>query len=399
MWETEGLAIRKNGEVFPLWISVSCLRDEAGNIRGSVGISRDISLLRQYKEMTGYMAELVEKASLGIISTDPQNRIVSINKAAEAMYGYRADEIIGRPIDIVYSDRNPDDLLRKIKEKADKLQPWSAELYRRRKDGREFISWLSTAYIYGPMGNLKAKVCIERDVTEQREMEKRLSEARNLASMGELAAGVAHEIRNPLGGILASAKMLLDQKGQVIGEEEISLMGIVEKEAKRLENIATDFLRFGRPQEPIFSVVDINRAVGDMIDSLKREKVIGDDVDVEMDLLPRPTSVCLDENQMKQVFLNLAINAEQAMGGKGKLTVRISLKDDMVDISLEDTGGGISSEDLKNVFRPFFSRKKGGTGLGLAIVSRIIAAHHGTVHCQSELGKGTKFTISLPVVK
>ena len=398
-WEAEGLAIRKSGEVFPLWISTSYLRDEAGNIRGSVGISRDMSLLQQYKQMTGYMAELVEKASLGIITTDPQNMIVSVNKAAEAMYGYRADEIIGKPINIVYSDRNPEELLQRIQEKADDLQPWSAELYRRRKDGSEFISWLSTAYIYDPMGNLKAKVCIERDVTEQREMEKRLAEARNLASIGELAAGVAHEIRNPLGGILASARMLLEQQGQVIGEDEISLMSIIEKEAKRLENIVTDFLRFGRPQEPIFYVVDINHTVGELINSLKREKIIGDGIDVVLELLSHPVEVRLDENQMKQVFLNLVINAQQAMGDKGKLTIRMGSRDGMVDISLEDTGSGISGEDLKNVFRPFFSRKKGGTGLGLAIVNRIVAAHNGSIYCQSELGKGAKFTISLPVVK
>jgi two-component system sensor histidine kinase AtoS len=349
--------------------------------------------------MSGYMAELVEKASLGIISTDPQNRIVSVNKAAEAMYGYRAEEIIGKPISIVFSDRNPKELLKEIKEKADRLQPWSAELYRRRKDGSEFISWLSAAYIYDNMGNLKARLCIERDVTRQRETEKRLAEARQLAGIGELAAGVAHEIRNPLGGILTSARMLLDQKGQVIGEEELSLMSIIEKEAKRLENIVTDFLRFGRPQEPIFSVVDVNHAVKEMVDSLKREKNIGGGIEVELHLLARPVRVRLDENQMKQVFLNLIINAEQAMGGKGKLTIKMESRDGMVDIALKDTGSGISKEDLKNVFRPFFSRKKGGTGLGLPIVNRVIAEHNGSIDCRSGLGKGTTFTISLPVVK
>ncbi|MEJ2745747.1 MAG: PAS domain S-box protein, partial [bacterium] len=389
----------KNGEVFPIWIATSYLRDGSGKIKGAVGISRDISILQQYRDMTGYMAELVEKASLGIISTDPWNRIVSINKAAEAMYGYRAEEIIGKPVDVLYSERNSDELLRKIKDKADRLQPWSAELYRRRKDGSEFISWLSTAYIYDPMGNLKAKMCIERDVTRQRETEQRLAEARNLASIGELAAGVAHEIRNPLGGILTSSRMLLDQRGQLIGDDEISLMSIIEREAKRLDDIVTDFLRFGRPQEPIFSVVDVNCAVEEMVNALKREKVIGDGIEVDLNLLSRPVPVRLDENQMKQVFLNLIINAEHAMGGKGRLTVDVGSRDDAVEISFEDTGSGISQEDLNHIFRPFFSRKKGGTGLGLAIVNRIVAAHNGSIYCRSELGKGTKFTISLPMVK
>ncbi|MDD5556220.1 MAG: PAS domain S-box protein [bacterium] len=398
-WEGEILDRRKDGTLFPIWLSVSYLFDASGRRKGGISIIRDITEQKHAEEKIRYMADLVERASLGIISTDPGNRIVSINKAGEEMYGYRAEELLGKPISMFYSDRNPADLLERIRQKADDLQPWSAELYRRRKDGTDFISWLSTGYLFDETGKLTAKVCIERDVTEQRETEKRLAEAQHLAGLGELAAGVAHEIRNPLGGILTSVKMLLEQQGQVIGTDEMSLLGIIEKEAARLEGIVTDFLRFGRPQEPICSPVDVNRLMREIIDSFTREKVVTDTIQITVDLSEEPLTALLDENQIRQVFLNLVINASQAMGGSGELRLRTEREGNSAAIVFRDSGCGIPAADLRNIFRPFFSRKKGGTGLGLAIVNRIINAHHGSISCQSEPGGGTTFVITFPLAK
>jgi len=322
---------------------------------------------------------------------------VSINKAGEEMYGYRADELIGRPISILYSGKNPIDLVKKIKDKADKLQSWSAELYRRRKDGSDFISWLSTAYLYDEMGKLKAKVCIEKDVTEQREIERKLVESAHLASLGELAAGVAHEIRNPLGGILTSAKMILEEEGLEIGEDEMSLLKIIEKESTRLEVIVTDFLRFGRPREPILSKMDMNQLMKELLSSLKKDRTLKDSVEVVTELTGDKAEVLIDENQIRQVFLNLILNALQAICNEGKLTLSLIAKEGTVEISVEDTGCGIPEEDLANIFKPFFSNKKGGTGLGLPIVKRIVDAHHGYIRCESKLNKGTRFIVTLPL--
>lgn len=396
-WEAEGLGRRRNGETFPLWLATSYLRDERGRIKGAVGISRDISLLKEYQEKTGYMAELVEKASMGIISTDPRNRIVSINRAGELMYGYSARELIGKDVSVLYSDRNPPGLLARIRGKSDALEPWSAELYRRRKDGSDFVSWLSTGYLYDERGRLKAKVCIERDVTEQRETEKRLADAEHLANIGELAAGIAHEIRNPLGGIHTSVKMLLEQEGQRIGGDEMSLLRIIEKESSRLQGIVTDFLRFGRPQEPILGTADLGAYLAEWADSIRRGRMAGDGTEVIFDLPGEPLPVLIDRDQMQQVFLNLAINAFHAMGGGGRLRIRARRAGAVAEVSVEDTGGGIRPADLPNIFKPFFSRKKGGTGLGLPIVRRIVLAHRGTIRCESAVGKGTRFTIELPL--
>jgi len=396
-WEAETLGKKKNGEIFPIWLATSYLRDEKGDIKRAVGISRDLTSFKEYEYKLRYMTELVEKASLGIISTDIDNRIISLNKTAEKMYGYRTEELIGRPIDIFFSERNPPDLLKKIKGKADSLKPWSAELYRKRKDGSEFISWLSTAFLFDETGNVKVKVCIERDVTEQREMGKRLAESEHLANLGELAAGVAHEVRNPLSGILTSARILLDEEGQIIGREERSLLQIIEQEATRLEGIVTDFLRFGKPQERIFSKVNIIEHLKDLIRALKLDKTIKEGIDVKLDFCDKPALVRVDENQMRQIFLNLILNSIQAMEGSGELIFRASVINGTVKISLEDTGPGISPENLKNIFKPFFSTKKKGTGLGLAIVKRIVDDNNGAIYCKSELSKGTIFTVAFPL--
>lgn len=398
-WEAEGLGRRKNGEIFPLWLATSYLRDERGEIKGAVGISRDISLLKEFQEKTGYLAELVEKAAMGIISTDSRNRIVSINHAGELMYGYTAEELIGRDISILHSDRNPPGRLFRIREKSDFLEPWSAELYRRRKDGSEFLSWLSTGYLYDGAGRLKAKVCIERDVTEQRATERRLADAEHLANIGELAAGVAHEIRNPLGGIHTSVKMLLEQEGQKIGADEMSLLRIIEKESSRLREIVTDFLRFGRPQEPILDNADLCRYMQEWVESIRRERLGGDGVEILLDLPGEPLHARIDRNQMQQVLLNLAINAIHAMDGSGRLRFQVRRAGAAAEIAVEDSGAGIPEDEVEQIFKPFFSRKKGGTGLGLPITRRIVLAHRGSIRCESRPGKGTRFTVSIPLAE
>ena len=397
-WEGEVLDRKKDGTHFPIWLATSYLFDSSGKRRGGISIIRDITEQKRIEEKLRYMADLVEKASLGVISTNPENIIVSINKAGEEMYGYKARELIGHHTSILYSDKNPDYLIEQVKEKADKLQPWSAELCRRRKDGSDFISWLSTAYLYDETGKLKAKVCIEKDVTEQREIEKKLAESAHLASLGELAAGVAHEIRNPLGGILTSAKMILEEEGLEIGEDGMSLLKIIEKESTRLEAIVTDFLRFGRPREPILSKMDINQLIKELLNSLRRDQTLKEGIAVELDFAAGPAFVLIDENQIRQVFLNLILNALQAMGDEVKLKLNSRVNKDTVKICLEDTGCGMCKEDLDNIFKPFFSTKKGGTGLGLPIVKRIVDTHHGSIRCESQLNKGTRFIVTLPLV-
>lgn len=237
-----------------------------------------------------------------------------------------------------------------------------------------------------------------RKLREQTEIlfqtEEQLRRADRLSALGELSAGMAHEIRNPLGAIKGAAEILKDDYGPDAPKAEF--IRILLKETDRLNAIVEEFLNFARPKPPTFGETDINQVL-DSVLTLTAQSARKSGISVEKRLDPSIGMRNLDSELLKQAFLNLILNAIQAMPNGGTLTVETKLKNGFIMATIADTGTGISAAHRKRLFTPFFTTKNDGTGLGLAITFRIVQNHKGAIDVESEEGKGTAFTVRIPV--
>jgi len=234
------------------------------------------------------------------------------------------------------------------------------------------------------------------DITERERLYARLAEAERLASTGELAAGVAHEIRNPLAAIV-NATTLLGDGESLTREERATTLGAIKKEARRLNQILSDFLVFARPREPKRLVGDLREVVDHVAALIREDPDRAQRVEVDVRVHPAVPSFAFDADQMTQVLWNVALNGIEALEGRGRIGIEVDVRGSSVAIAVSDTGRGMSAEERRRIFDPFYSRKPAGTGLGLTLARRIVTAHGGQMEAQSTLGRGTCMTILLPL--
>jgi signal transduction histidine kinase len=233
------------------------------------------------------------------------------------------------------------------------------------------------------------------------EKEVQLRRADRLSALGQLSAGLAHEIRNPLGSIKGAVEILADD--YPAGHSKAEFYAILVKEVERLNEVLTNFLNFARPVTPRLAPLDIPTVLA-QLEGLVSGQARGHRVQIFTSYHAGPSRVMADETLVKQAFLNIMLNAIEAMPEGGDLTIstrlsggRTTERPDWVEVVFDDTGPGIAEGDLGRIFDPFFTTKKDGTGLGLAITHRIIENHHGTIRVMSQRGKGTTFVVSLPL--
>ncbi len=396
-WETESLGIRKGGTTFPIWLGTSYLFDESGRIKSTIGISRDITKEKEVEERLRYLAQLMESAAYSVISIDNKNIIRSVNKATEKLYGYRAEELIGKHVGILYSNKNPLDQLLRIEEKLHRGENWEAALWRKKKNGDEILSLITTSYIFNEQGKIKTKISIERDITKVKQMEEELIRSTKLAGLGEMAAGIAHEIKNPLTGVSLGLEKL--EKAVQPGSREEKVLEKVSRDIDRIDNIVSRLLDLARRKKPELEPQNVNDIVNDVILNIS-SPATKKRVEIKTPLDDDLPKIYGDENQLYQVFLNLGLNAIQAMNNGGILTIstnRINREGKReISVAFQDTGIGISRENIEKIFEPFFSSREGGTGLGLAISHNIIKDHGGEIKVESVFGEGTTITVFLP---
>lgn len=241
---------------------------------------------------------------------------------------------------------------------------------------------------------------VEERTKELTEMQAHLIQSEKLASLGKLAAGVAHEINNPLGGILIYSHLMLEDTDKNSPRYE-NLKKIV-KETSRCKNIVKGLLEFARPKEPEMSLISINDIAEKSLSIIERQALF-QNIKIKKTYTSNLPKIVADSAQLQQVFMNVIINAAEAMEGNGILALSTSLSRDgtCIEVEFSDTGHGIMEEDKKRLFEPFFTTKEvgKGTGLGLAISYSIIQKHHGTIEVKSELGKGSTFTVKLPLTE
>ncbi|MCU0596583.1 MAG: ATP-binding protein [Desulfobacterota bacterium] len=239
----------------------------------------------------------------------------------------------------------------------------------------------------------KAERIIEERARAQRELEEQLHQSERLAALGEMIAAVSHEIKNPLGIIRSTAELM----GTLpeAGETHKKLSSVITEESTRLNRIVTEFLDFARPQTPDIRECDLRDILEKNLEFLKPE-LDKKGITVKAELDGVPLTLMADHGQLYRAFLNIFINASQSMDKGGSLQVHAREDRGRLYVEIEDTGCGISQENLKRIFNPFFTTKDKGTGLGLSIVRKIIEGHKGTIGIQSQEGKGTKVEILLP---
>jgi signal transduction histidine kinase len=221
---------------------------------------------------------------------------------------------------------------------------------------------------------------------------------KQLEELGKLTGGLAHEIKNPLSTIKVNLKLLSENIES--SEDDSSArwrkkIEVLSKETDRLAEIMDDFLRYIGEIEPVFSAVNVNDLVSDLID-FYAPQASNCNVTIRAGLSDEPIICCVDPDMMRQVLLNLFINAQQAMHDGGELIIRTSANKGFAAVEVTDTGPGIEPEKLDNIFQAYYTSKSSGSGLGLSIARKIIAAHNGSINVNSQLGKGTSFTITLP---
>ncbi len=237
---------------------------------------------------------------------------------------------------------------------------------------------------------------IQKTTADLRKTEAQLIRSEKLAALGQLSAGIAHEIRNPL----TSINILIHSLTENLPTEDSRWedLKVIEEEILRINEIVDQFLRFAKPASPLFEKTNLISIFEEIL-QLLRPQLERARIEVKREFEPLPL-ITVDKEQIKQVILNLLMNAIQAMSGGGKLGTsgRLSKDGDWVELAIQDSGVGIPPEDMNKLFDPFFSTKEGGMGLGLAIAHRIIDQHHGKIEVESTPGKGTLFTISLPVL-
>jgi len=239
---------------------------------------------------------------------------------------------------------------------------------------------------------------ISKDITKDIQLQKSMMQQQKLASVGRLAAGVAHEINNPMTTILTTAMLL--QEDLDPDDPAYQELKTISDETLRCRKIVTSLLDFARQSKPIKKACDINKIIAETV-TLTRKQAAFEDITIVTDLSEELPLVNVDKDQIQQAFINLSLNAIEAIGNGGKIifTTRLSPGRDAVEIVVSDTGRGIPQEHLNTIFEPFFTTKETGTGLGMAITYGLIKQHGGTIEVESKVGKGTRFTVRLPINK
>ena len=398
----DGEVIRKDGNI--VQVSISAAPVNIGGKKLIIGLFRDVEE-RKHTEAALYESEqkyrsLVKNVGLGIFrSTLGKNgRFLEVNPAMEKITGYTKDELLKMDVSDLYV--YPEERESVLKDMSKAKEKVTRELNFKKKDGTKIVVSDTKTLVRNNKGELLYFDGILEDITERKQMEEQLIVTDRLASIGELASGVAHELNNPLTGVIGFSKLLLDKN---INDDIREDVAIIHHEAVRAAEVVKNLLTFARKHKPLKQPVKINSIIASVLGLRNYEHKVNNIKNITHFASDLP-DVVADSFQMKQVILNIIINAEYAMGKvnkRGVITITTEEKENCVRITLTDDGIGISEENLGHIFDPFFTTKEvgEGTGLGLSICHGIINKHGGRIYAQSEPGKGTAFIIELPVNK
>jgi two-component system sensor histidine kinase PilS (NtrC family) len=338
--------------------------------------------------------DILRHLNSGLLTIDTEGRIIFFNRAAERILGYREEEVKGLPCVDAFSERMPSLARTLMQRLEDGRHAPRMEISIVCSDGTIVPLGLSTSGLMERPGVMRGVIAIFTDLSDAKRLEAKVRAHDRLAAVGELSASIAHEIRNPLAAISGSVE-LLKRELQVSGDCE-RLMDLIVKESDRLSIITTEFLEYARIDSPVFTKVELCHLVGDVIQVLHHHPNFRDHVRLVIDADDATVYAVADDHLTRQLVMNLATNALEAIESKsGTVTFRLTTDRDggTVALHVQDDGPGIPKENLRSLYQPFFSTKKHGTGLGLAIAHRVAVAQKLKLAVSSEVGVGTTFVI------
>jgi two-component system sensor histidine kinase HydH len=343
---------------------------------------------RLLQDARAFATEVVTSLPVGLLTTDPQGRVNLVNAAAAGILGKNPDRLEGTPL-AGEDSADWEAIERRVTEGEVILEK---EMDLHLPGGKEQPVSVSASRIVNEEGGFLGNLFILRSLGEVRELQERLRRSERLSSLGNLAAGVAHEVRNPLSSIRGFASYLA---GKLRDSPDQEAARVMVQEVDRLNRVVSQLLEFARPDDVHRTVSDLN-AVVDHALRLASSDAAAKGIEVRFVPNPRLPRILLDPDRMAQALLNLVLNAIQAMDTGGVLTVAAGRAEGGVSVLVNDTGPGMTREVAAQVFNPYFTTKPSGTGLGLAIVHNIVENHHGAVSVESRPGRGTTFTVFLP---
>jgi two-component system, LuxR family, sensor kinase FixL len=388
-------ARRKNGEIFPVELSVTkVVTVESEEVQYAAFI-RDISEVRRRE---AWLQRLIETTQDALLSIDRQGRVVIFNPAAERIFGYTRNDIVGQKVNLLMAEpyaTEHDGYIEHYERTGEaraigRIRTVTAK----RKNGELFPIELSVTKIAEDQ-NVQYAAFI-RDISEKARLQAQAMENERLVAIGATAAKIGHELANPLNGMSLTIQLLeqrLRKQSNLVDAQITSTVNRLHTEVSRLSMLLEQFRSLSRREKFDFQRTTLTALVGEAIEiEMPRYSELG--IQVECSFPSNLPTISVDIDKMKQVIFNLTKNAAEAMAGGGKISIKGSTSDDRVFLEISDTGTGIPPGI--NIFEPFFTTKPQGTGLGLSIVQQIVRAHGGSVSYSSEHGKGTTFVIALP---
>ena len=349
-------------------------------------------------ELKLYSENVVESITVGVCVVDPEGIVTTWNTALEGLYGLTSEQVLGKKIETIF----PRTFLRTLK-RFSGFRGWAVPRTARlpkihlecANQETRLVSVVLAPFLSSSNTNTGTLVVME-DVTKKAQLENQLAQAEKLSSIGLFAAGVAHEVNTPLAGISSYTQMLLED---IAGDDpRREPLEKIEKQSFRASEIINNLLNFARISETDFQEVNVNSLMLETL-SLLDHSFKSNGIEVELDLDPGLPATIGNGGRLQQVFMNLFLNARDAMPGGGEVAVLSAQKDSHLLIQIRDTGGGISADEIKKIYDPFFTTKAvgRGTGLGLSVSYGIIQEHSGRIMVESRETKGTTFTIQLPI--
>jgi PAS domain S-box-containing protein len=371
--------------------------------RGQTPLPEDEEIQRlkhELEDVQNFMESIIQSIGSGIILTRMDDTITYINRAGERILGYTKPELLGKPFDI-FGLKEKRSIVHSLLDHPDDLD-MRKEGWMKRKDGIDFPVGFTINNHVSPMGETIGKVVIFRDLTQVYRIQEEILRMDRLISLGKLASGIAHELRNPLAGIKTTAQALSEE--MAFNDSKREYLSRITKEIDRLNELLKSFFSFAKPQNLNLASCYIKDIVNEIIPFLIKE-IADKGIRFTEVYHPQLPKIRVDKNQMHQVLLNLFLNAIQAMPTGGELKIQVhplvstvsdGISQRFIRILISDTGKGIPANLINKIFDPFFTTKPKGIGLGLSIAYQIITKHEGTIQVQSEWERGTTFDIRLP---
>lgn len=382
----------KDGTLIDVSILISPIKDAGNNIVALAAIVRDIRERKKTEralwETTQTLQSIIHSSPMAIVVFDPQAKVKLWNHAAECMFGWKEHEVLEQPVPFVAPEKRSEFEALFQKELLG-VQLIGKEVCRQKKDGSPIFISIWSAPLYDPKGSISGIMTIMTDISERKMTEELLQKSDKLSAVGQLAAGVAHEIRNPL----TTLKGFLQLYGSKIEQHHHRIMI---SELDRINFIVSEFLVLSKPQATQYQIKNLQHILQHVIAIFDTQTILKN-IQLVTHLGSEPLFVFCEENQLKQVFINVLKNAMEAMPKGGNINISLQKTKDHASVRIMDEGCGIPEDNIPRLGEPFYSTKPEGTGLGLMVTYKIIEDHDGSMMIQSRPQQGTTVEIMLPL--